>query len=166
MGTPVAIAGVGSVTINANGSYSFTPEANYTGAIPVITYTVSDGQGGEDTSTLTLTMVPVNDPPVATDDVRTTVQDIPVSGNVITINTGAGLDSDVDGDPLTVAGFAVDTNGDGTPESVHARSDRGDRWRWQLGDQHQWQLHLHPRRRVLGSGSGCDLHVDRWHRDR
>ncbi len=45
-GAPVLIAGVGTVTINANGSYSFAPAANFTGAIPVITYTVSDGAVG------------------------------------------------------------------------------------------------------------------------
>ncbi|MBG1263698.1 cadherin-like domain-containing protein, partial [Nostoc commune] len=63
VGTGYAIAGVGTVTINANGSYSFAPAPNYTGAIPVITYTVADGQGGSDTSTLTLSMVAVNDAP-------------------------------------------------------------------------------------------------------
>ncbi len=34
---------VGTLTINADGSYSFVPAANYTGAIPLVTYTVSDG---------------------------------------------------------------------------------------------------------------------------
>jgi VCBS repeat-containing protein len=50
------IANVGTLTINADGSYSFTPATGYTGAIPVATYTISDGHGGTDTSTLTLTM--------------------------------------------------------------------------------------------------------------
>ena len=54
VGSAVAISGVGTITLNANGSYSFVPAANYTGSIPVITYTVSDGNGGTDTSTLTL----------------------------------------------------------------------------------------------------------------
>ena len=63
VGTGVLIAGVGTITINANGSYSFAPLANFTGTIPVITYTVSDGNGGADTSTLTLSMTAVNDPP-------------------------------------------------------------------------------------------------------
>ena len=64
IGVPVTIpGGVGTITIDANGSYSFTPAANYNGAVPLITYTVSDGQGGLDTSTLTLTINPVNDTP-------------------------------------------------------------------------------------------------------
>ncbi|MGL4636686.1 MAG: Ig-like domain-containing protein [Beijerinckiaceae bacterium] len=108
VGSAISIPGVGSVTINADGSYSFTPVANYTGAIPVITYTVSDGNGGTDTSTLILNITPVNDPPVATDDTNTTAEDTPASGNVI---TGGTPDMDPDNDALqltqfTVAGFA------------------------------------------------------------
>jgi VCBS repeat-containing protein len=66
IGSAVTIPGVGAITIHADGSYSFAPAANYTGPVPVITYTVSDGNGGSDTSTLTLSMVPVNDDPVST----------------------------------------------------------------------------------------------------
>jgi VCBS repeat-containing protein len=66
VGQPVVIAGVGTLTINANGSYTFVPLANFTGTIPVITYTVSDGKGGTDTSTLTLTMSAINDAPINT----------------------------------------------------------------------------------------------------
>ncbi len=46
VGTPFLISGVGTLTVNANGSYTFAPAATTTGAVPVITYTVSDGQGG------------------------------------------------------------------------------------------------------------------------
>ncbi|MBL8387903.1 MAG: tandem-95 repeat protein, partial [Hydrogenophaga sp.] len=106
-GQTATIAGVGTLTINGNGSYSFAPAANYTGPIPVATYTVSDGNGGTDTSTLTLSMSAVNDAPVATDNVKTTVQDVTVGGNVLTENTGDGVDSDVDGDTLAVSGFTV-----------------------------------------------------------
>ena len=101
VGTPVVIGGIGTITINANGSYSFTPVANFDGAIPVITYTVSDGNGGTDNSTLTLTMIPVNDPPVATDDTGTTLEDTTLTGNVLT------NDTDIDGGPLRVTQFVV-----------------------------------------------------------
>ena len=63
VGTAVTIPGVGSITINANGSYSFTPATNWSGTVPAITYTVSDGQGATDTSTLSLTVTPVADAP-------------------------------------------------------------------------------------------------------
>ena len=62
-GTAATIAGVGTLTISANGSYSFTPAANYNGPVPVATYTVSDGITTSQ-ATLTLTVAPVNDAPV------------------------------------------------------------------------------------------------------
>ena len=42
-GQTATIAGVGTLTINADGSYTFTPAANYNGAVPVATYTLTDG---------------------------------------------------------------------------------------------------------------------------
>ncbi|WP_170293578.1 cadherin-like domain-containing protein, partial [Shewanella litoralis] len=44
----------------ANGTYSFTPVANYNGPVPVITYVLTDGSS-TDTSTLTISVTPVND---------------------------------------------------------------------------------------------------------
>ncbi|WP_077002754.1 DUF4347 domain-containing protein, partial [Variovorax sp. KK3] len=64
-GQTATIAGVGTLVVNANGSYTFTPALNYNGAPPVATYTVSDGAATA-TSTLTLTVTPVNDAPVNT----------------------------------------------------------------------------------------------------
>ena len=75
VGTGYLIAGVGTITINANGSYSFAPVANFVGTIPVITYTVSDGNGGTDTSTLTLTMVSANDAPAGTNNTVTITEE-------------------------------------------------------------------------------------------
>jgi len=42
-GDTVTITGVGTLTINSDGSYTFVPDANYNGSVPVATYTVSDG---------------------------------------------------------------------------------------------------------------------------
>ena len=50
----VEIAGIGKLTINSDGSYRYEPVTGYTGAIPVATYVIADGNGGFDTSTLTL----------------------------------------------------------------------------------------------------------------
>ncbi|MES1988703.1 MAG: retention module-containing protein, partial [Pseudomonadota bacterium] len=76
-GTPgvANLAGIGVLTINANGSYSFAPAANYTGAIPVVTYTVADGVGGTDTSTLSLSINAVNDAPIANNGSITPTED-------------------------------------------------------------------------------------------
>ena len=62
-GATASIAGIGSLTIAANGAYTFTPAANYNGPVPVATYTLSDGTS-TDTSTLTITVTPAADPAV------------------------------------------------------------------------------------------------------
>ncbi|OOG87913.1 hypothetical protein B0E41_03070, partial [Hydrogenophaga sp. A37] len=109
-GQTASIAGVGNLTINANGSYSFAPATNYTGAIPVASYTVSDGQGGTDTSTLTLSMAPVNDAPVDGNETNTVTEDI-----TLTVVDGSPQDllanaTDIDGNPLTITDFTVNGN--------------------------------------------------------
>ena len=79
VGAPVLIAGVGTITINANGSYSFAPVLNYTGAVPLITYTVSDG-ALTDTSTLSLSINPVNDAPADGDETNIVTEDVTLDG--------------------------------------------------------------------------------------
>ncbi|MFZ7826868.1 Ig-like domain-containing protein [Priestia sp. 40] len=53
----------GTVVVNPDGSYSYTPNENYTG-VDSFSVVVSDGQGGTAFSTITITIQPVNDPPV------------------------------------------------------------------------------------------------------
>ncbi|SFU17467.1 Ig-like domain-containing protein [Mesorhizobium sp. YR577] len=93
-GGSVAVTG-GTVTLNANGTLTFTPTANFNGA-PSFTYTISDGQGGTATATVNGTVIPVQDAPVAVDDGFTTNEDVAVNIAVL------GNDSDADGDPLTI----------------------------------------------------------------
>jgi large repetitive protein len=102
----------GQVTINPDGTITFSPNPNFNGTT-TITYTISDGQGGHATATVTLTVTPVNDPPVANPSAATTNEDaavvLPVLSN----------DTDVDGNPLTVtaasaANGTVTINPDGT----------------------------------------------------
>ena len=47
--------------IGANGAYTFTPDANYNGTVPTVSYTVTDGSGNNVTSTLNISVTPVND---------------------------------------------------------------------------------------------------------
>ncbi|MGE6325369.1 VCBS domain-containing protein, partial [Psychrobacter sp. NPDC078370] len=63
-GTPTAITDVngdpiGSITVNANGDYTFTPDADFTGDVPEISYEVVDGNNQVlDDSNLTITVIP------------------------------------------------------------------------------------------------------------
>lgn len=95
-GTTVTIP-EGQVTINSDGSYTYIPTAGYNGTLPVITYTIDDGNGGTAYSTLTITVNPVNNPPVLDDDNVTIPEDTIATGDL----TDAG-DSDPDGTTLTV----------------------------------------------------------------
>ncbi|MCU8069224.1 retention module-containing protein [Shewanella sp. SM32] len=97
-GTTVALEG-GSLVINADGSYTFTPNANWNGQVPVITYTTNTGS----TATLTINVTPVDDASVLANDTNTIDEDTVATGNVIT------NDSDVD-NTLSVVSFTV--NGD------------------------------------------------------
>lgn len=88
---------VGGTVAFAGGDVTFTPTANFTGA-GSFDYTVSDGTDTA-TGTVTITIAPVNDPPVAIDDLVTTAEDTAV---VVTSGTLSGNDLDVDGDTLAV----------------------------------------------------------------
>jgi Ca2+-binding RTX toxin-like protein len=108
-----AAANHGTVAINADGTVTYTPDADFNGD-DTITYTIEDPAGNSATSTVDVTVSPVNDDPVANDDVASTTVDtaviIPVLAN----------DTDVDGDILSISGTptsadgTVDVNPDGT----------------------------------------------------
>uniref|UniRef100_UPI00356278DE beta strand repeat-containing protein n=1 Tax=Sulfitobacter sp. TaxID=1903071 RepID=UPI00356278DE len=53
----------GAVIIEEDGSYTYTPNADFNGT-DSFTYLVSDGNGGEDVKTATITVNPINDAPV------------------------------------------------------------------------------------------------------
>lgn len=55
----------GSVTINTDGTLGYTPNRNFSGT-DTFNYTVSDGQGGTATATVSVVVEPVNDAPVIT----------------------------------------------------------------------------------------------------
>ncbi|WP_166115406.1 Ig-like domain-containing protein, partial [Pseudoalteromonas sp. Z9A5] len=102
-GTTATIAGVGSLLINTNGTFTFTPAADYNGPVPSATYTVSDANGGIDTAVLSFNdITPVNDAPEAVNDGPISVtEDTPATGNVLT------NDTDADGDALNVTQFVI-----------------------------------------------------------
>ncbi|WP_165357464.1 Ig-like domain-containing protein, partial [Sphingosinicella sp. CPCC 101087] len=64
-GETARIPGVGTLVIDPSGNYSFTPDQNWNGSVPTVTYTVTDGNdGGTADSTLDIRVTPVNDAPV------------------------------------------------------------------------------------------------------
>ncbi|MDD9209676.1 retention module-containing protein [Aeromonas dhakensis] len=81
LGTPVSLAGIGTLLINADGSYQFTPAPNYDGAVPPVIYTVTDGIDTVQ-STLELTITPINDLADEGESVVVT-EDVAVSGNLL-----------------------------------------------------------------------------------
>ncbi|MEJ5992769.1 Ig-like domain-containing protein, partial [Ramlibacter sp. PS3R-8] len=113
--TAVGNAVGGTVTI-VGGNAVFTPDPNFTGAA-TFEYTISDGNGGTDTATVTVNVTPANDAPLAQGDSVSTAKDAPL---VIAMATLLANDSDVDGDTLSISAFtqpangSIVDNGDGT----------------------------------------------------
>src|SRR5439155_628171 len=64
----------GSLTLNANGSFTYTPMANYNGT-HFLTYKANDGQTDSGIATVTITIAAVNDAPVAVNDSYSTAED-------------------------------------------------------------------------------------------
>ena len=71
-----------------------------------VTVTAKDPSGATVSDTFKWSVA--NPSPSATDNSRSTSEDTPVNGNLITDNDGKGVDSDPDGDPLHITQFVVD----------------------------------------------------------
>ncbi|WP_165483201.1 tandem-95 repeat protein, partial [Legionella quateirensis] len=129
-GTAIAVGGTvavanGTVLLNANGTLSFTPAANYNGSTS-FTYTVTSG-GVTETATVNLTVNPVNDAPTnSAPGAQTTNEDTAqvfssANGNAISL-------TDIDSASVTTtisvahgsltalatAGVTITNNGTGT----------------------------------------------------
>jgi len=93
----------GTLTFNADGSFEYTPNPDFSG-ISSFTYHASDGQSNSGIATVTITINPVNDAPVAeAGDPYTGTEGSPVEF------TGSG--ADIDGDALK---YRWDFEDDGT----------------------------------------------------
>jgi hypothetical protein len=95
--TAVTQGALGDVTIAPDGlSVFYAPDADAYGT-DTFTYTLDDGAGTRETATVSLTIDPVNDSPVAVDDSLT----VPRNGPATAIDV-LDDDTDVDGDSLTI----------------------------------------------------------------
>ncbi|MCM2319899.1 MAG: retention module-containing protein, partial [Pseudomonas sp.] len=99
----------GSVSVAPDGAWTYTPNPDYHGS-DSFTVVVSDGQGGIDTITVSLTVTPVNDAPVAVGDAVSVTEDVPFSS---TLDLDAN-DTDVDGSTLSVVDGTFSTTQGGT----------------------------------------------------
>ncbi|WP_287557241.1 tandem-95 repeat protein [Pseudodesulfovibrio sp.] len=103
LGTPTALHG--TVTVNADGTITYTPNANYNGA-DTITYTITDSQGGTASATAKLYVNAINDAPdVQNETGLATDEDTPLVIDVL------ANDSDVEGDTLSILGTPTAENG-------------------------------------------------------
>ncbi len=105
-GQTADIQGIGSITIGADGAYVFTPVKDYSGEVPQIEYTTNTGSS----STLTITITPVNDAPLIDVTGTTQVENTAVAGSVA--GTFVISDAETPAGQLTVT-FTGDNNKDG-----------------------------------------------------
>ncbi|MGL1262489.1 tandem-95 repeat protein [Vibrio parahaemolyticus] len=102
----------GTVSVNPDGSVTYTPNDNYHGT-DSFTYIVTSG-GVSESTTVSVDVTPVNDAPVAKDDIATTQEDTAVTIDVLP------NDTDVDGDKLSVESASVPKE-QGTVEVVNGK---------------------------------------------
>ncbi|MCS0357469.1 tandem-95 repeat protein, partial [Vibrio diabolicus] len=102
----------GTVSVNPDGSVTYTPNDNYHGT-DSFTYIVTSG-GVSESTTVNVDVTPVNDAPVATNDNAVTDEDTPVTIDVLP------NDTDVDGDKLSIESASVPKE-QGTVEVVNGK---------------------------------------------
>ncbi|MCC3818217.1 RTX toxin [Vibrio parahaemolyticus] len=102
----------GSVIVNNDGTVTYTPDDNYVGK-DTFTYVVTSG-GVSESTTVTVNVTPVNDAPVAKDDIATTQEDTAVTIDVLP------NDTDIDGDTLRIDSASVPSD-QGTVEIVDGK---------------------------------------------
>jgi len=106
-----------AVIDNGGGNYTYSPLAGFSGT-DTFGYTVTDGNGGFSSATVTMMVVgTTNTPPVANNDSVTTDQDVPVT---LMASTLLANDSDADGDALSI--LSIDT----TSSNGGSITDNGD----------------------------------------
>jgi VCBS repeat-containing protein len=123
----------GNVRIEADGRVTYTPNANFHGS-DSFSYAVADGNGGNSTARVSVTIHSINDAPVAGDDAVSTKEDSPVVIPVL------ANDSDVEGSPLAVSlvsGAAhgmLAINADGITYTPNANFHGSDSFAYRVND--------------------------------
>jgi VCBS repeat-containing protein len=97
----------GTLTLSSDGSFTYSPDPNFNGS-DSFTYHANDSMENSNVATVTISVNPVNDPPVATADAYSTDEDV-----VLTVTTPGVLsnDSDIDVDMLSAVVSSQPSNG-------------------------------------------------------
>jgi VCBS repeat-containing protein len=104
----VSSTGRGTLSLNPNGSFVYTPALNFSGS-DSFSYRVSDGKATSATATVTLIVSNINSAPLAQPDQYATTKNVPLN---ITPTSGVlGNDSDIDGQTLVALLVTSTTQG-------------------------------------------------------
>ena len=149
----------GDVTFNSEGFLIYTPDSDYFGPDRIRYLVTDDGTTNgspdplTDLASVEVMVAGVNDAPVAADDSGSTNEDTQLIGNVLTGANG-GLDTDADGDALTVTtvaatslygatvsfntngAFTYDPTGSATLQALGAGSSKVDTFTYSISDGH------------------------------
>ena len=136
----------GTLTLNSDGSFDYTPNADYNGP-DSFTYKATDGTEDSNTATVSITVTPVkdtpvNDAPLATDDTRTMNEDgAPITIDLASLvsdeeTSDANLTYNIVSGPTPAQGTLSGTgstrtfdsaeNFNGSVEITYTVTDRGD----------------------------------------
>ncbi len=117
---PVSGPSSGTVVVNSDGSYTYTPNPNFNGQDTIVVQVCDNGTPVLcENDTIFITVTPVNDPPIANQDVVSTFEDQPINGVEVTVND-TDIDGNLDTTSVTIpsgtssAGGNVSVNPDGT----------------------------------------------------
>src|SRR5262249_4324855 len=83
----------GTLALNADGSFSYTPDADYNGP-DSFTYKANDGQADSNTATVTVNISPVNGAPIVTSNSGGDTAAVSIAENTTAITTVMATDPD------------------------------------------------------------------------
>jgi gliding motility-associated-like protein len=88
-GNIATISGIGTLKVNSDGTYTFTPQTNFNGTVPVATYTLTNGTNTA-TAHIHITITPLNDSPLAVIDLYSVSEGTILNNNLSLNDTPSG----------------------------------------------------------------------------
>jgi VCBS repeat-containing protein len=107
--TAILVSGAshGGLALDADGTFTYAPDPNFNGT-DTFTYKASDGSADSGAATVTITVSPVADAPLAVADNADAAQNDPPVATSIDVLAN---DTDVDGDTLTITAVSLPDHG-------------------------------------------------------